>query len=287
MTDVKAFFREIRQSVFRGRMSQSQVDGCKVLLRVWSRHYGDQPANWLAYCLATAFHETAHTMQPVREGLCKTDTGSIKAVTGLFRRGRIKRNYALPDEDTGHSYFGRGYVQLTHKDNYEKAGSRLKVDLVNNPSLALNHETSARILFSGMIEGWFTGRALKRNINEKRCSYVAARGCVNGSDKAKLIAGYADAFEAALRAQKVPIQVPLRLNTKIVPEDVTGKKMHRSTTNGAAVAGAAAGVAAGGQAAVQSSPWAAVLAGGLMFAAIAAAAWIIYQRKQRAQVDGV
>jgi predicted chitinase len=37
----------------------------------------------------------------------------------------------------GYKYRGRGFVQLTGKENYQKIGERLKLDLVNNPDLIL------------------------------------------------------------------------------------------------------------------------------------------------------
>lgn len=82
-------------------------------------------------------------MQPIRE----------------YGRGR-GRAYGARDRQTGHAYFGRGYVQLTWKANYALAGGKLGLDLVANPDLALDPGAAARILFLGMAEGWFTGKRL-------------------------------------------------------------------------------------------------------------------------------
>lgn len=43
-------------------------------------------------------------------------------------------------------YYGRGFVQLTHKENYVACGKALGLDLVGNPALALQPETAARSL---------------------------------------------------------------------------------------------------------------------------------------------
>ena len=45
----------------------------------------------------------------------------------------------------GKKYKGRGYIQLTGRDNYKKAGDALGLDLVNNPSLAEKPENAAAI----------------------------------------------------------------------------------------------------------------------------------------------
>jgi hypothetical protein len=65
---------------------------------------------------------------------------------------------------------------------------------------------SAHSLFLGNREGWWTGKALGRFIDGKDEAddvdvkeYLAARGVVNGSDKAQKIANHAIVFETALR----------------------------------------------------------------------------------------
>ncbi len=99
----------------------------------------------------------------------------------------------------GYLYRGRGYVQITGARNYRLATSRLGVDLVGSPDKALDPAIAAKIIIRGMIEGWFTGKKLSDYIGAK-VDYKGARRIVNGTDKAALIAGYADTIEAALRA---------------------------------------------------------------------------------------
>lgn len=45
----------------------------------------------------------------------------------------------------GYKYHGRGYIQLTGKDQYRAAGEALDLDLVNRPELAAEPENAARI----------------------------------------------------------------------------------------------------------------------------------------------
>ena len=67
MIDRAAFYASIRASLFEGVLAQSQVDGMNYLLDTWEEHFGDSDIRWLAYALATAFHETAYTMRPIEE----------------------------------------------------------------------------------------------------------------------------------------------------------------------------------------------------------------------------
>jgi len=45
----------------------------------------------------------------------------------------------------GYKYRGRGYLQITGKDNYKKYGDMIGVDLVANPDLANNPETALKL----------------------------------------------------------------------------------------------------------------------------------------------
>ena len=61
-------------------------------------------------------------------------------------------------------------------------------------------EYAINIMLEGMKQGWFTGRKLSDYIYQSKKDYVSARRIINGTDKANLIAGYADTFEKALRS---------------------------------------------------------------------------------------
>lgn len=178
----KVFFDEVRESLFRGRMAQHQVDGINTILDEWN-DAGFNNRQWLAYILATAFHETAFTMKPLAE----------------YGRGRGKK-YGEKDPQTGHAYYGRGFVQLTWRENYERASRHLGVDFVRNPDGVMQPDFAAYILIHGMAEGWFTGKELADYINERQRDYWNARRIVNGTDRAGAIADYALRFDAAINA---------------------------------------------------------------------------------------
>jgi hypothetical protein len=188
---MNAVFFEWVRPMFGGSLSQSQVDGFNIIFEAWSK-VGDRDIRHLAYILATAKHETAHTMQPVRETLAKTDAKAKAILTKAWKAGKlpwVKRDY------WSSGWFGRGFVQLTHRENYVKAGEKLGIDLVSDPSKAMIPEVSALILIRGMQEGWFTGKRLA-----DAGDFLEARRVVNGTDRAGQIATYANGFLAALEA---------------------------------------------------------------------------------------
>lgn len=152
--------------------------------------------------LATAYHETAATMLPIEEygKGSKLDYGRWRVINGksmCFKDGSRKSYYSK--DQYPHLYYGRGYVQLTWYSNYEKAGNKVCVNLLSNPSLACNPHIAAQVMYHGMIEGWFTGRSLSRYMNIFYADYTEARRIINGTDKQHHIARIATEFELALR----------------------------------------------------------------------------------------
>lgn len=177
-----AFYAAVRASLFDGRLKASQVTGMDAILDAAPSLLGTTS---LGYALATTFHETARTMQPIEE----------------YGRGK-GRAYG----PTG--FWGRGFVQLTWEVNYAKATARLRQlgilradeDLVKTPKLAMRLDVAAAILFYGMVEGWFTGKKLADYFGGGRYEPVGARRIINGTDKDELIAGQCGKFVDALRA---------------------------------------------------------------------------------------
>lgn len=193
--DFYTMLRRRDSAVFGTSLTQAQVDGCETILAATV----GLPISHRAYLLATAYHETAHTMRPVRETLADTDDKAIARLEAAWAKGKlpwVKSPYWRKDAD-GKSWLGRGYVQLTHKANYAKASAAIGVDLVGHPDLAMSPDIAARVLVRGCVEGWFTGRRLADYLPG---DYMGARRVVNGTDKAREVALYARDFERALVA---------------------------------------------------------------------------------------
>ena len=200
MKDWTAMFASLRAGILGPKLEQNEVEGVNVLCRAMLDD--NWPIAWAAYGLATAYHETAGTLKPIKEyGGPKYFNRRYGPEGDNPSRARQFGNTAPGD---GARYAGRGYVQLTWKVNYAKASKALGVDLVGNPDLAMTDTIAAKIMVRGMREGWFTGLdcadCLPGQGPGVRSQFVRARRIINGTDKADMIAGYALAFQAALKA---------------------------------------------------------------------------------------
>lgn len=202
MADPKAFFTKLRVSRLLGSgLEQSEVNGINNILAACRS--AAWPVSWVAYALATAFHETAGTMQPIREYGNNTYLMNNYDISGKNpARAKKMGNTAVGD---GVRYCGRGLVQLTWKVNYAKAGQKVGVDLVNHPELAMDPQIAARIMVEGMRDGWFTGCDIaddlpSTNTPATKNQFVLSRDIINGKDKAQAIADEAVTFQEALIA---------------------------------------------------------------------------------------
>ena len=184
------FYKTIRKDF--GKLTQKQVEGFEAILNEWDlSKYSDN--RWLAYMLATVWHETAKTVQPIEE----YGKGKTRSYGKKLKHSGVA--YSAPDK----VYYGRGFVQLTWYENYQLLGRLLKVDLLNKPELALDLNISTKILFEGMTKGSssvgdFTGRCLEMYFNCTKEDPINARRIINGTDKAELISIYYMSFKEAL-----------------------------------------------------------------------------------------
>jgi len=178
------FYQKIKEQKLFKVISAGQVKAMDIIINYWDeKRYTD--LRWLAYMLATTYHETAATMLPIEEyGKGKTSPYGKK----------IKHSgvtYSIPNK----IYYGRGDVQLTWYENYELMGRLLGIDLLNNPEMALLPDIAVKIMFEGMLKGAssfgdFTGRCLEQYFNDKVNDPINARRIINGLYKAELIKGY-------------------------------------------------------------------------------------------------
>jgi len=214
--DRDIYFDEVRQKPFGGKLSQEQVDGQNFILAAWEFNPPTDDLRHLAYCLATTMHETASTMLPIEE----------------YGKGK-GQPYGQKDNTTGQTYYGRGFVQLTWRDNYRKATEQLDLDGANDlewhAERALDPSIAANVMFIGMTEGWFRGdkagkQTLIRYFDEDIDDAYGAREIINGDKHivpnwsggvsiGKIIAGYHADFLSALQASVIELEA--------VPEPLT------------------------------------------------------------------
>jgi len=196
--DKAAFFDVCRNGIMGPTLDTDEVSGAEAILNAMA----GAPLAYAAYALATAWHETAHTMQPVKE------FGGPRYLTRMYDitgdRAKLAKSMGNAAPGDGIKYCGRGYVQLTWKANYARAAKETGFDLVNDPDLAMRRDIAATIMRKGMEEGWFTGKALAHFLPKTGPSnvqaFTQARRIINGFDKAALIGGYAVQFQKALHA---------------------------------------------------------------------------------------
>lgn len=178
--NAEAFYAALRKRT--GRLTELKVSGINTILGACD----GAPLAHAAYMLATAWHETASTMRPVREAYWLAEA---------WRKKNLRY----------YPWYGRGYVQLTWEDNYRKADEALGLNgaLLADADLAMQPDIAAKIMRRGMDEGWFTGKSLRTYLPiagvATREQYLKARRIINGNDKADLVEDYAQWFERALR----------------------------------------------------------------------------------------
>lgn len=214
MMDVEVFYKEIRTALFHGKLSQTQVNGMNSIINFWENppvkpkgkfktNWDIRSIGWLAYMLATTFHETSFTMQPI------TEYGSTAYLRRYCNRKDLGNGPANGGKkDDGPRFRGRGYVQLTGRKNYSEMTPIVQTfypdcpDLTEKPDAVKKDEYAAVIMFYGMFMGSFTGMALKNFIGDpnkgQTVDFYHARRIINGLDKAEQIESYAKQFNQAL-----------------------------------------------------------------------------------------
>lgn len=210
----RAEFGNLYIIVFGKPLTSYQQEGYTAIFNAFddfTKDCSDVTKYQLAYILATAMHEVGPSMKPLREGpwskiskgILISNQEAVNHVTWMFQRGIISENYASPNPETHQSYYGRGFVQLTHYSNYKKMGELLGKDFVHNPDLVLELSTAAEVLVQGMFKGMFTGSNLAKYINTQNKDYFNARRIVNRLDRAAIVADLAKKFEACIILREV------------------------------------------------------------------------------------
>lgn len=164
-----------------GAFSTSSANGAKHIPTILAalKEEGITDPNQVAYVLATVQRETSFVN---------------------FEEGSTRY-----ESSSGTQYYGRGYVQLTHKANYQAATDYLKskgtnVDLVSNPELAKRPDIAARILAHGMKTGTLfgDGMTLGKCAGGGRVDWVKCRRIVNDGAQSQSIAQAAKIYRDAI-----------------------------------------------------------------------------------------
>lgn len=191
--DRKHFFDSVRKPLFGGALTDRQVSGMDAIFTEWDAR---QLTNlgWLADMLKTVYRETGKRMYPSPE---------------------------IGGEDAAYApYYGRDFVHTTHKDNYAKFEKIVGVPLVAQPARIAELDVATTVMFEGMLNGMFTGKALKHFDYQSDASIRKARSIINGDNRypASKGSGFVDLgaelvwvfkqFRAALRFMEYVVQEP-------------------------------------------------------------------------------
>lgn len=191
--DHKIFF-DLYRDIY-GPLTQAKVDGIESVLNGIEADAEVTDVRWAAYMMATIKHECADTWKPIEE----------------YGKGR-GGPYGNPVTVTGsdgkkytNTYYGRGYVQLTWKDNYSRLSKALGLgdDLLINPRRALEPAIAYEIMSYGMRHGAFTGKKLADYIHDETCDYKNARRIINALDQWEKIKQYAENLESFLTKSRL------------------------------------------------------------------------------------
>lgn len=153
------FFAALRRrnsGVFGTSLSQAQVNGVEALLDACAANKVTDPHH-VANILAQCYHETGTMMQPIKETVMArhkdrspSDAEVIRRLDRAFAAGQLPWVKAPYWRD---GWFGRGFIQITHRQNYAAFG-------ISNNDDALKPAIAAHVAVIGMRDGKFTGKKL-------------------------------------------------------------------------------------------------------------------------------
>ena len=92
-------------------------------------------------------------------------------IANLVYGGRMGNGAESTGE--GYKFRGRGYIQLTGKDNYDALGKAIGENLISNPDLVATK-------YPLMSAAWFFQRCLPKCVDASTASITAVTKCVNG-----------------------------------------------------------------------------------------------------------
>ncbi|WP_449043936.1 N-acetylmuramoyl-L-alanine amidase [Paracoccus versutus] len=174
-----AAFAEIAQAVSQltHRLNKDAAQRAVPIILAACLAEGITDPSHLAYVLATAEHETNFGRQMIEKW------GNPPSANQQRYQGRFGNIHA----GDGKRFRGRGYVQLTFRDNYRRFGKAIDLPLEDNPDLAAEEETAARLMAIGMGRlGYTRGFPVLATFGSgENFDFTAARRIINGDGNTK------------------------------------------------------------------------------------------------------
>lgn|GEM_PF-1591599 len=166
--DRDKFWGQYRQGLarFGERVQQEEVPHVENILDRAERDSRFESLSQLAYMLTTARWETDRFRALFERG-GDSYLMQYQGRGGNTRPGDYKR------------YRGTGYVHLTFRDNFRRAGQLIGAPLEAQPELAADPHWAYEIMVRGHLEGWFTTRKLGEFVNTSKRDFRNARKVIN------------------------------------------------------------------------------------------------------------
>lgn len=153
--------KALEKGVFNYTLSNMRRSNLEVILNeIDAQEITDM--RQVAYIMATVWNECR--LLSIPEIRAKEGTEVWKAQERYWKDG----------------FYGRGFCQLTFKENYAKFSPVVGMDLVAEPDLVLLPKIGAKILVVGMKQGMFTGKKLDQFFFDGTAGWYHARSIVNG-----------------------------------------------------------------------------------------------------------
>ncbi|WP_343707733.1 CHAP domain-containing protein [Flavobacterium sp.] len=228
--NVKEIKYGIDVEYFLTKYKYENKENLRVLLNDMNEYYTQEKITpqleQVAYIIATVYTETFKTFKPIKESFWITNKRDREAtyyrydpvLANTDERKEIAIKRGNTEEGDGAKYCGRGYVQLTWKNNYKKIKEKFGIDVVTYPDKALEPKLAVKIMIWGMNNGIFTGVSINKYINDSKIDYANARKVINGIDRKDEIAGKAQIFEKDLKVIKNTEILKLRSLDEVLEE---------------------------------------------------------------------
>jgi hypothetical protein len=135
---------------------------------------------------------------PISEGVSKYNTDPGQPPFDKYEPGTpVGKDLGNTQPGDGARFKGRGYVQLTGRDNYHRIGLQIGVDLVDNPDLANDAADAGKILAQFLLNHEEKVRAALAK-NDLKAARIAVNGGTHG------LAPFVDAYTCGQNAIPVP-----------------------------------------------------------------------------------